>query len=100
MSINNAGFTTETVGSAAALISVPTGGLTNGAIMTVQVDQVAYRLNGVPVAVAGSSTVLNVGDQLVFDSWTTPRNSWRTVMQKVQFIRVTNDATLAIEWFD
>ena len=70
----------------------------HGAIITVEDDQVRYREDGTaPTSTEG--ILLNSGDVLNYDSWTTGVN-WRNLLRKVQFIRVTNDAKLKIHWYD
>ena len=98
--VNNVAFTNEAVTASAATITVPAGA--KGAIITVQTAPVCFRMDGTaPVAAAGSSTVLNVGDWIEFDSWTYPGNNWKSVLRAIQFKEYTvTDAVLAIEWFD
>ena len=72
-----------------------------GALITVMTDGVCFRMDGTaPVYAAGSCSVLNVGDNLEFNSWTYPGNNWRQVLRTIQFIRVSGDALIVIEWFD
>lgn len=86
MAVNNAGYNSVTVAGTSIGLTVPTGA--KGALIVVQNAPVCYRDDGTaPVAVAGSSTVLDVGDQLKFDSWTPPGNNWRQEMKAIRFIR-------------
>ena len=104
--VNNMGFSNMAVTASAAKMAtgcdpvMPSGA--KGAVIVVQTAAVAYRMDGTaPVAVAGSSTVLNVGDVLTFDSWSYPGHNWRQVMNAIQFIENTaTDGVLSIEWFD
>ena len=97
--VNSRGFTKITVDTAAR-ITVPAGA--KGALMQVQSYPVSYRMDGTaPVAVAGSSQTLDVGDYLCFDSWTYPGSNWRSVLSTIQFVKSAGTAgILAIEWFD
>jgi len=104
--VNNAGFSNMTVtGTAKTLATacspvMPSGA--KGAFIIVATAPVAYRDDGTaPVAAAGSSTTLNVGDTLAFDSWTYPGNNWRQVLKAIQFIRTTTTSgILSIHWYD
>lgn len=96
--VNTRGFSKETIGTGAALITVKAGA--KGAVMVVQANPVAYMLASAPVDAAGSCKYLAVGDDLVFDSWTYPGKDWRSVLNSIQFIRTgTSDGILAIDWF-
>ncbi len=69
-----------------------------GAVMTVETDQVRYRMDGTdPTSTEGH--LLNAGDILTFDSWSQGIN-WRSVLNKIRFIRVSSDAAIKISWFD
>ena len=103
--VNSVDFSNMTVTNAAKVMATgcspakPRGA--KGAMISVMTDAVCFRIDGTaPVYAAGSCTVLNVGDVLTFDSWTYPGNNWRQVLEAIQFIRVTGDALIAIEWFD
>jgi len=100
MSVNNVGYQGLAVTASAVSLTVPAAA--KGASIVVQTAQVCYREDGTaPVAAAGSSTVLNVGDELAYDSWTHPGNNWRSVLKKVQFIEYTaTDAKLSIHYYD
>lgn len=101
--VNSKGFSNMTVTNTAKVLAtacspvMPAGA--KGAFITVMTDGVCFRLNGTPVFAAGSCSVLNVGDDLAFDSWTYPGNNWGSVLRSIQFIRVSNDAKIVIEWF-
>ena len=70
-----------------------------GAEMTVETDAIRFRIDGdAPTSTEG--TLLNIGDILNYDSWTTPRANWRSVLNAIQVIRVTTDAKLKIHWYD
>lgn len=100
MSVNNKGYQGLSVTAAVVGLTIPDGA--KGAFIVVQTAAVCYRDDGTaPVAAAGSSTVLNVGDTLTFDSWTPPGNDWRTVLKTIQFKENTaTDAKLSIHYYD
>jgi len=69
-----------------------------GCIITVETDQVRWRADGTsPTTSEGH--LLSSGDILTFNSWSDNIN-WISVLLKIEFIRVTNDAKLKINWFD
>lgn len=98
--VNEKDFTKVTVSNSATTLVRPAGA--RGCLIEVQSNGVSYRMDGTaPVAAAGSSQTLNVGDRLNFDSWSYPGNNWASVLDKIQFIRTTgSDGILSIEWFD
>jgi len=69
-----------------------------GALITVETDQVRYREDGT-APTSSEGILLEAGDVLTYDSWTN-RENWRSVMKTVQFIRVSTDATLKIQYYD
>ena len=70
-----------------------------GAVITVETDQVRYREDGTdPTSTEG--ILLNVGDVLTYDSWTVPKQNWRSVLEAVRFIKVTAAAKLKIHYYD
>ena len=103
--VNSVDFSNMTVTNAAKVMATACDPVkpvaAKGAMISVMTDSVCFRIDGTaPVYVAGSCTVLNVGDTLTFDSWTYPGNNWKQVLNAIQFIRVSGDALIAIEWFD
>ena len=104
--VNNKDFSNLTVTDTAKVLSsscspvMPAGA--KGALITVETAAVRYRDDGeTPVAAAGSSTILNVGDVLTFDSWTYPGNNWRSVLRVIQFVRAAGTSgILTIHWYD
>ncbi len=72
-----------------------------GALMTV--DQSAVRMRDddtAPTATEGH--LLNLGDQLIFDSWSVPKANWKQVFPRMQFIPATAGTTgyVRISWYD
>ncbi len=100
MAVNNVGFSTQTIADASAGLTVPARA--HGVVIVVSTAPVAYRDDGAAaVAAAGSSTYLNIGDVLTFDSWTAPGNNWRSVLNALRFIRTAGTSSiLACSWYD
>jgi len=50
----------------------------------------------------GNGTLLNVGDVVVLDSWSNPRNNWRSVMLGANFASDVTGTTgeLSVDFFD
>jgi len=71
-----------------------------GAVITIEDADVRYREDGTaPTAAEG--ILLEIGDNLVYDSWTVPSQDWRSVLRAIQFIRTgTVSAALKIHWYD
>ena len=84
--------------SPALTFGLVSGVRVKGAIVTVDGDDVRYRVDGTPPDSA-TGTLLYDGDVRTFDSWNRGVN-WISVLEKIRFIRVTSDATLNIEWYD
>ncbi len=101
--INPVDYSTMTVTSTTKVLAtgsspaLPDGA--HGALITVEDDQVRYRIDGT-APTASEGHLLNVGDVLNFPSWNVPSQNWRSSLVAVQFIRVTGDAKLKISWFD
>ena len=103
--INAVDFSTLAVSSAAVDMSDASPALTtlsksiHGALVTVETDQVRYRIDGT-APTSSEGHLLNAGDVLNFPSWNVPNQNWRSQLENVQFIRVTSDAALKITWYD
>ena len=98
--INPIDYATLAVSSTAVSLNdatPPLPGNAKGAIITVETDQIRYREDGT-VPTSSEGILLNAGDILTYPSWAGP--SWKLVMEKVRFIRVTNDAALKIQYYD
>jgi len=104
MSVNNVGYSTMTVTDTAKVManacSPAMPGGAQGAVITVEAAQIRYRDDGTaPEAAEGH--ILNVGDVLLYDSWTVPRNNWKQVLKAIQFIRTGGtDGMIKISWYD
>ena len=81
---------------------VPTGA--KGIQITVESAAVRMRLDGTAAATGiQGGDVLNVGDIFVLDSWTVPKQNWRSVLLGARFIAKAGDgstANLSIHYFD
>lgn len=74
----------------------------NGCIIVTETDKIRWRADGTN---PGSSTgvYMAAASSLTFDSWSSPRKNWRSVMKGLRFIRdtaSTADAKLNIHYFD
>ena len=104
--VNNVDFSNLTVTGTAKVMAEECSpimpNLAKGAMIAVETAAVRYRDDGTaPVAAAGSSTILNIGDVLTFDSWSYPGNNWRQVLRAIQFIRAAGTSgILTIHWYD
>ncbi len=102
MGTNCIDYSTLTVSSAALVMATSCAPVmpsrAKGCEITVESDQVRYRIDGADPD-SSEGHLLEVGDVLTFDSWTTNVN-WRSVMAAIKFIRVTADVKLKISWFD
>lgn len=86
----NFAFEKLTVNTATALTAATYGNSVGGALITVETDQVRFRTDGTaPDSTTGH--LLNVGDVLVLSS---PSD-----VQRVKFIKVTNNATLQVSYY-
>ena len=102
--VNPIDYSTLTVTDSAVTLAtscvptLPSGA--KGAIITLEDAQVRFRSDGT----AASSTeghTLSLGQTLTYDSWSVPKQNWRTVFNKLSFIRVTGvSGKLKISWFD
>ena len=103
MAVNNVDYgtltvSTSSVGMADASPAMPTKA--KGAVITVENAQIRYRDDGTaPEATEGH--VLNAGDVLTFDSWTSPGNNYKQVLNAIRFIRTGGTSgKLNISWYD
>jgi len=74
-----------------------------GATVTVEKKALRYRSDGEdPTAAIATGDLLNVGDILTFDSWTVPKNNWRQVMLRTNFIQAVANTTgaISVHWYD
>ena len=92
-------FATLTVSDSAVSLedatpAIDAGSTVRRALITIETDQIRWRDDGTaPTSSVGH--LMEAGDVLDF----TERN-WETVLNKIQFIRVTTDATLSISYYD
>ena len=102
--VNPIDFSTLTVTDTAVTLAtgcspaMPAGA--KGALITLETAQVRFRSDGE----AASSTVghkMYVGDALCYDSWSVPKENWRTEFNKLSFIRIAGTSgVLSISWYD
>lgn len=97
--LNSIGHQQLTVSSTAVSLTVPTGTRPTHALITVQVDSVRWRADGTaPTAAIGNPIFATSTTTGVLDL-TDPQARYQSVIKTIQFIRVTTDATLDIEYF-
>lgn len=98
LTVSSAAIGLDSASPALDLVTGLVGGWrVNGAVITIEGDSVRSREDGTaPTATVG--TPLYPGDVLTFDCWSRG-NDWSAALKAIQFIRVTSDATLSIEWF-
>ena len=106
MGVNNIDFSTQAT-IEATVINLATGVAptmperARGAVISVGANALRYRDDGTdPTASVGH--LLNVGDVLTFDSWTVPKQNWRSVMKNVNFIQAVASTTgnIMVSWYD
>lgn len=93
--LNSVGHQKLTVSSTAVGLTKPTGTRPRRAIITVETDAVRWRADGTD---PDSSTGIPQAASSRID-WTDPMADYSALIDKVKFIRVTNDATLNIQYF-
>ena len=102
--VNNIDFSTADVESAVNLaddVSPTMPGGARGAIITIAKSQVRMRDDSTdPTTSIGH--ILEVGDVVTFNSWRVPRQNWRQVMKRTNFIQGAANTTGAINvsWYD
>jgi len=102
--VNNIDYSTISVTGTAKVVhsscSPAMASQAKGAVMTLETAPIRFRDDGEAVT-ATEGHLLNVGDTLTYDSWTVPRENWRSVMSKLQVIRTgATSGALKISWFD
>jgi len=103
MGVNVLDYSTLTVSSSAQVVqstcSPQMPGFAHGATIVCEDEQWRYRLDDTaPTATEG--ILVEAGEKVIFDSWTSPRTDWRNVLKKMQVIRVVNDGAMKIHFFD
>ena len=103
--VNNIDWSTVDVQSTA--ISLATGTsptmpkAAQGCVITVSKNKLMMRDDGTaPTATVGHP--LEDGDVITLDSWSVPRNNWRQVMARMQFIQAVaaTTGTINVSWYD
>lgn len=97
--LNSIGHQQLTVSSTAVGLTVPTGTKPTHALITVQTDSVRWRADGTaPTAAVGNLIIATASATGVLDL-SDPNGIYTQIIGNIQFIRVTTDATLDIEYF-
>ena len=104
MGVNNIDYSTITVTGSAKVVhsgcSPVMPSQAKGAVMTLETAPIRIRDDGETVSTT-EGHLMNVGDTLTYNSWTVPRENWRSVMSKLQVIRTgATSGALKISWFD
>ena len=100
---NNIDYSTLTVTNAAQTLasacSPAMPARAKGALITSEDNQWRWRDDGT-APTSSEGHLVNIGDVLTFDSWTVPKQNWRSVLQAIQVIEVTGTPLIKISWYD
>ena len=101
---NNIDYSTLTVTGSAQVLATTCSpalpGAAKGAVIRLETAPIRWRDDGETVTTT-EGHIMNIGDVLTFDSWTVPKNNWRSVLSRIQVIRTgATSGKLKISWYD
>lgn len=70
-----------------------------GIIITVEGTAMRWRADGTAATTSVGHTV-SAGGSLTFDSWSDPKNNWRSILKNLSMISTSSTSDLQISYFD